>query len=83
VAELSSRELAALRALERRDAYGSEIAVAIRDKLGLGTVYVAMAELHDRGLVEVFYEAPPPGLLLARAKYRITKKGREVLSSTR
>jgi DNA-binding PadR family transcriptional regulator len=73
----SSKERRILEALAERELYGSDFVDA--KIAGRGSIYVVLARLEDKGLIEGLEEPPKHPGLFPRRRYRITVEGRAVI----
>jgi DNA-binding PadR family transcriptional regulator len=70
------KEQTVLQILEQRpDAFGVDIVLWSNGALERGTVYVTLAWLQDRGLIESSFERITPPGLIPRRQYRLTESG--------
>lgn len=73
---LSSKERCILEALGGRELYGLQIVAESAGGVGRGTVYVTLARMEEKGLVESRQEvAPAASRSLPRRLYRATGHG--------
>lgn len=73
----SSKERRILEALAEKDLYGSDFVDA--KIAGRGSIYVVLARMEDKGLIEGLEQPPKQPGLFPRRLYRITDAGRAIV----